>query len=299
MQGASLTKAISPGADFTEAQLQGAVLDSAALQAASFFEAQLQGADFSKARLTAAQFSYAKLEGADLTGTDMRGASFSGARMQGAYLSGSHMHGASFGGAQLQGAEFSMTRLTHAEFAHTYLWRVTGANCADAYVVDGTTDPIIEALPSPLQTDRKVVATTETLSEFIERVVATVPNGSKAEIRKRLTSALTLGDDRDAAYWRNCAEASRKITPDQYYEQRATLLSDLACSESEGGDSRIIARGIVRNWVPELGEPTPLSVRLARSLLDRKNCVGVDQLDRKTKEILAKHATARSAADRQ
>jgi len=94
-----------------------------------------------------------------------------------------------------------------------------------------------------------------------------------------------------AEAWLECAEASGKISQEDFESAHAALLRDLVCQADDG---RAIGRGIANNWLSgdssiSRQEYSPqIATALARSLLgeDGKECPVAKDYDESTKRLL-------------
>jgi uncharacterized protein YjbI with pentapeptide repeats len=258
LQGANLT-----GADLGEAYLEGADLSGAKLQGAFLGKAHLQGAN-----LIGADLSEAYLEGADLSGAKLQGAFLGEAHLQGANLKSARLEGAYLREARLQGADLKDATLNLSLLSDAYLWRAQHASCSDARVTSPRFDKILEppSDPIPLQ--------------------SATPEGLGATIPQR---------DLDAteANWKNCAADSEKVPESAYLQQHSNLLRDLVCNATI--NRKEVAEGIIAIWMSDFSDHRDYLSRLARGLLNGRDCAATKDLSDQIKERLRKFATPEPA----
>ena len=254
------------------------------LDCGTFASADLRRADFRRASMSGANLQSAELQGAFLGQAQLQGADLRAAQLQGAFLEQ----------AQLQGANLEKSDLKLTLLSASFLWRARTADCADARTTNLHLDPIIEVPDPNNKPNEGVPAKPKELAEYIERVVALVPDYKKDDTRKRMRSGLDVDDDNTAAIamvWRDCAQKAATIPQPEYDEQHASLLRDLACNTIN--DGKAIAQGIVGNLAWVLDRPG-FSARLARALLglDGKDCPVAKDLSELAKSNLRKLVSA-------
>jgi uncharacterized protein YjbI with pentapeptide repeats len=302
LQDAYLAYAQLQGANFPLARLQGANLSGAQLQRAYLADAQMQGADLSFAQLQGAVLRSqdgvdlwgevyllkllggAQLQGADLHSAELQGADLAHAQLQGANLRNAGLQGADLVSARLQGADLGSARLAGASLqdselrlallSDVSLWRARPGNCSEARIIR----PIFEA------------RTPEVVERFIESVLANVSNKQKDTVKERLHKGL-VDQKYDLAaietHWRDCADKSERLEEAEYLQQHANFLRDLVCDAE--GNRKEIATGIVRTWISK--DRRVYSSKLARGLLDGKNCAATKELSNRTTEVLREVAS--------
>jgi uncharacterized protein YjbI with pentapeptide repeats len=302
LSGADLRYAQLQGANFPLARLQGANLSGAQLQRAYLADAQMQGADLSFAQLQGAVLRSqdgvdlwgevyllkllggAQLQGADLHSAELQGADLAHAQLQGANLRNAGLQGADLVSARLQGADLGSARLAGASLqdselrlallSDVSLWRARPGNCSEARIIR----PIFEA------------RTPEVVERFIESVLANVSNKQKDTVKERLHKGL-VDQKYDLAaietHWRDCADKSERLEEAEYLQQHANFLRDLVCDAE--GNRKEIATGIVRTWISK--DRRVYSSKLARGLLDGKNCAATKELSNRTTEVLREVAS--------
>jgi hypothetical protein len=299
----SLFAANLQGADLGYAQLQGARLTAAHLQGARLAGAQLQGADLFGVALPSADLTIMQLQGAELRDAQLQGAELRGAQLQGADLRGAQLKGARLSVAGLQGADLRGADLNHSVLAKVWIWRARMQICTNARIADLLTDNVIK-MPSTnfYESSRDIPLTRDAVAEFIERSIAQIPSNTlnKVNAAQRMREGLVIDpaiDDTEAIaqVWSNCEKAETSTMPQEKFdEQRAVVLRDLVCNESE--NRMAIAVGIILHWVLwEFDRPTVLSVQLARGLLgqDGNECAATKDFDNATIGKLKEVAAAR------
>src|SRR5205807_1362059 len=89
------------------------------------------------------------------------------------------------------------------------------------------------------------------IEEFIDRIVAYVPEWRKHIVRDRMRSGLVEPEKNDtdaiAKVWRDCAADAAKVSQPEYDQKHAALLTDLVCKATD--NRKEIAAGIIRNWI--------------------------------------------------
>jgi uncharacterized protein YjbI with pentapeptide repeats len=306
LQNAFLEQAQLPGADLSIADFRGAYLADANLQGSILFQTKFHGAWLNHADLKGAQLHFAYLSGASLPGADLRGAMLDYAQLRGASLDGANLLGASMQGADLRVASLRNASLTGTNLANSKLggslivgsnlWRARNADCGEAEVDDPDT-----ALPAS--------TTRDDMEKFIRRMTAGIPDRSmidtgryesrdrpeddrKDSAARRMRSGLlvtTAPDDTDAIAksWRDCAEASAKVSKQEHEKKRAAFLRILVCKSPE--DGRAISEGLLRNFsVSGIYNRGDFNIALAKGLLgqDGSECAATKFLSPATIDLL-------------
>jgi uncharacterized protein YjbI with pentapeptide repeats len=268
LRDASLEQAQLPGADLSITDLRSADLAGANLQGSTLFQTYLHGALLDRADLKGAQLNFAYAQGASLRDADLRGAVLDRAQLLGASLDRAKLHGASIQGADLRVASLQNALLTGTNLANStlggssivgaHLWRAQNADCAETEVRDTES-----TLPAS--------ATRDFLEDYIRQNTADIPSRSmidegeyESRLRdlpeddrrdsavRRMRSGLLVtatDDDTDAIAksWRDCAEASAKVSEEERDKKRATFLRELVCVFRENGGP--VAEGVLRNFI--------------------------------------------------
>jgi uncharacterized protein YjbI with pentapeptide repeats len=298
LQAASLGGAQLQGASLDQAQLQGASLGGAHLQGASLINAQLQGAFLAGARLQGAFLGGAQLQGAFLEGAQLQSASLTNAKLQGAFLeyaqlqaarlTAAELQGASLSFAQLQGASLDGASLDAAILSGAWIWRASGAICADARITDLNNDAVI--VRRSYGRSEPIPATRDQIEKFITEWVAQImPEQLRKEIMAILAMRLTAGKEETAALgevWRRCESESLKISQQEFDGRHVTVLRETVCDARSDGAT--IARGVVRSWIFLNKERIEFRAKLARALLgeDGKPCASAKDYDEHTIDLL-------------
>jgi len=285
LQGVDLDYAQMQGASFDRAELQGAALHHAQLQGANLGGAQLQGALLNDAQLQGAYLGGAQLQGASLNDAQMQGASLEGARLQGASLLDANLQGASLGGSWLQGANLQRSNLALSLISNTMLWRAIGADCTNSdsvhrpRVIDPQFDAVIDF---DLKSFETIKADRKSIDDFIERSLTDVPDHRKSDVRIQMAAQLHDNPDEKAA-WEVCVAITSRSKP-ALDDDHLSFLRGLACDGAD--DRKVIAEGIIRNWISSLSERLEFSAGLARALLDGNACGATGDLHEATKKRL-------------
>jgi len=129
----SLWKALSSGANLTDADLRDADLTGADLRDADLTGAYLRGAYLTDADLRDADLRDADLRGAYLTDADLRDADLTGAYLTGAYLTDADLRDADLRDADLRGAYLTDADLRDADLRDADL---RDADLRGAYLTD-------------------------------------------------------------------------------------------------------------------------------------------------------------------
>jgi uncharacterized protein YjbI with pentapeptide repeats len=316
LQGATLSGADLWGAQLEGAQMQGADLSSvrirtlrqvkflsaADLRHASLLGAELQGARLAGADLSGADLTLANLQGAGLFQASLDGAGLRGAQMQGADLNGASMRGADLGSANMKGANLSAAHLEGARFddasslalaliRHGYVWRATGAKCADAQVAE----PQLDVIVGKRENERK--ATADEQESEIENWFGDLEEEKVAELRKRLFEDAEH-DPATKEVWLACE--TKALTERDYEKKHADYLVELACVTRPS--QKDVTYGIYSNWVYAPADPSdimmtsrvlePLSEAHRQAVVhgllgaDGKGCPGVKKLGDRTIQLL-------------
>jgi uncharacterized protein YjbI with pentapeptide repeats len=290
LQGAFLQGAQLQGASLSAARLQGAFIDSAKFQGANLFAARLQGASLQSAELHGASLNGARLQGASLYGARLQGASLYGARLQGAELHSAQLHGASLDNAklqgaslydaELQGASFEDAELNDAVLSKAYVWRAKKAACGTARVADPDSEAKISSY------SESVPITRDEIMGFIEYSTSGIPPGDmKKKATDRMLAGLIAESPEDdpvaiASVWSTCKEGSKSISSQEFDQQYARVLRDIACDATE--NRKAVADGLIEFRTSVGG--SEFSTLLARGLLGRdgRECGATKDLDEKT-----------------
>jgi uncharacterized protein YjbI with pentapeptide repeats len=299
LRDASLERVQLRGADLSLADLRNAYLVGAELQGSTFFQTFLQGAWLNDADLQGAQFDFARLPGASLKNANLQGAVLDHANLQGATLDSAKLQGASIEGAFLQvtslrnavlaGANLAGTPLGGALILRAQLWRARNADCTEAEVEDTNSNP-----PASIARDYA--------ESFISHSTADIPSDSMIDVGdyesrlrnpyqgdrkdwavKRMRSGLLVPATADdtgaiAKSWRDCAEASAKVSKQEREKKRVIFLRELVCESWE--NEKTVAEGILRNFISLESNRADFDVPLARGLLgqDGSECAATKNL---------------------
>jgi uncharacterized protein YjbI with pentapeptide repeats len=319
LQGATLTSADLRGADLEGAQMQGAdlslrpirtlgqatssinFLPAADLRHASLSGAQLQGARLAVANMRGANLRFASMQGADLFSAWLNGADLKWAQMQGAVLNRAFMQGADLSSANMRGANLSAAHLEGARFddessltlawvRHGYLWRTTGAKCADAQVAEPRFD-LMEGAP---ESERTLAANEQ--EREINNWFGDLEKDRIAELRKRIFGDAEH-DPETRDVWLVCE--SKALTEKDYEKKHADYLVELACDTTLS--QKYVTNGIYRNWVDAPADPSEIvsswtfehlsdahAQAVTHGLLgpDGKGCPGVKELGDRAIKLL-------------
>ena len=266
--------------DLSASSLIGSTFTRARFQGADLSGARLHGADLSDAQLQGANLSGADLHGANLSGTHLQGADLSDAHLQGANLSDAHLQGADLSGADLQGADFLNANLDHSVLVNVSIWRARNATCTNARVADLRTDNVVES-----SAFEPIPATPDAITKFIERSIAAIPDtDQKATAADRMRDGLIIDPAKDdteaiAKAWSNCEKVETSTMPQEKFdEQRAAVLRDLVCSESENGKamrwaSFAIGFASMNHRYCRFNSPAACVARMVRSARRRMNLI--------------------------
>jgi uncharacterized protein YjbI with pentapeptide repeats len=278
------------GADLRHASLKGAELQGARLTLAN-----MSGADLTFVNLQGAGLFAALLNGADLRWAQMQGADLSRASLRGANLSLANMKGANLSAAHLEGARFDdSSSFTLALVRHAYLWRATGAKCADAQI----TEPQLDLMVGPREDERKATAGEQ--EREIDDWFGDLEEEKIAEFRKRLFGDAEH-DPETTDVWLVCE--TKALTERDYEKKHADYLVELACDTTPS--QKYVTYGIYSNWVEVSADPSEILSSLifehlsdahgqavVHGLLgpDGKGCPGVKELGDRAVKLLQEFA---------
>jgi hypothetical protein len=176
------------------------------------------------------------------------------------------------------------------------LWRAKDAECNDSRVSGSTFNP-------PFQEKRlREPDKTKALEKFIEDSIAEIPDAKvKGEAADRMRAGLIPDPAEDdtaaiADIWRECEEASAKVSQADFDKNHAAYLRGLICDAKDSRDA--IAKGVILNWISDEKDRRAFSAQLARGLLgeDGKPCAATKDLDESDKERLRAAIAAAAAA---
>ena len=268
LEGAVLSSANLNGAQLNHADLKRAELKEAELQATDFSNANLQGASLSRANAQGSNLFSAKLQGANLASANLQGANLNVAQLQGSSLVHAILYAVNFHAANLQGAQLHSAKL---QGAHLEKANLRGADLREANLWRAFIGNDVERDARWELTDLQAVRVDalDNIDQLITSVAEKIEiEWARKHVVQQLENALRLDDRFAIPYWHSQPKAmfhsddeiprkqgwspSEWRTTNEYDEELAKFLGDLACSKETSAEVAVmLAERISFHWNTE------------------------------------------------